>query len=124
MENKTMPNKFKVGDVVVGNKLHISRKRHGMSGKIASEGNGGYFVLWASEVEPLLAFARELYKSPRFKVGEEHEEQLDKEYKEEFGVTYSQHLEIGRLTREISTYVSIEDKRKRLFYLRSLLKKE
>jgi hypothetical protein len=55
---------------------------------------------------------------------EAHEEQLDKEYREEFGVTYSQHLEIGKLTREIIAYVSIEDKRKRLYYLRSLLKKE
>jgi hypothetical protein len=55
---------------------------------------------------------------------EKHEEQLDKEYKAEFGVTYSQHLEISKLTREVSAYVSIEDKRRRLHYLRSLLKKE
>jgi hypothetical protein len=65
-----MPNKFEVGDAIVGNKSHFYLLRQGMSGKIASEGNGGYYVLWAGESGPLFAFANELYKSPKFKVGD------------------------------------------------------
>jgi hypothetical protein len=70
MENKTMPNKFKVGDAVVGNDSHLYSLRHGMSGKISHEGNGGYYVLWANEFEPLFTYARELYSTSKFKAGD------------------------------------------------------
>jgi len=42
------------------------------------------------------------------------EEKYEKEWEARNGVTYSEHLEISRLAREIRAYVSIEDKKKRL----------
>jgi hypothetical protein len=53
---------------------------------------------------------------------EAEEDRLDQFYIEKHGVTYSEYLEIGKLTKEISDYVSIEDKGKRLSHLRSKLK--
>ena len=45
--------------------------------------------------------------------------ELDQRYIKMYGVTYSEYLEIGRLNREINSYVSIEDKIKRLEHLQS-----
>jgi hypothetical protein len=51
-----------------------------------------------------------------------NDDRLDQVYIERHGVTYSEYLEIGKLTKEIMDYVSIEDKGKRLSHLRSKLK--
>ena len=45
--------------------------------------------------------------------------ELDQRYIKMYGVTYSEYFEIGRLNREINSYVSIEDKIKRLEHLQS-----